>query len=129
MGSFLRRSRAANFAVGGRSCPNFEFFRAILHDRVKNWIENIGDKVAIFFRRSEQLTLWSMVGSDRILNSSKLLCMTLLPASMKRIQSKTAAKKWQHRFSHYKNMGIYADAKGQLNPQSVVGSNQISNSS
>ena len=28
-------------------------------------------------------------------------------------------KKWQHRFSHYKSMGIFSDAKGQLTPQSV----------
>ena len=41
-------------------------------------------------------------------NSSKLFCMSLLPASMKRIRSKTAAKKWQHRFSHYRSInGIF----------------------
>ena len=32
-------------------------------------------------------------------------------------------------FSHYKYMGIFPDAKGQLNLQSMVGSGQISNSS
>ena len=41
---------------------------------------------------------------------------------------KTAEKKWQHRFSHYKSMGIFSEAKGQLTPQSVVGSCRISNS-
>ena len=32
-------------------------------------------------------------------------------------------------FSHYKSMGIFADAQGQLTLQSMVGSGQISNSS
>ena len=31
-------------------------------------------------------------------------------------------KKWQHRFSHYKSMGIFSDAQGQLTSQSMVGS-------
>ena len=32
-------------------------------------------------------------------------------------------------FSHYKSMGIFLDAQGQLTLQSMVGSGQISNSS
>ena len=55
--------------------------------------------------------------------------MPSLPASMKRTRSKTAEKKWQHRFSHYKSTGNFSDAKGQLSPQSVVESQRISNSS
>ena len=41
-----------------------------------------------------------MVGSGRISNSTKLLCMSSLPVSMKRIPSRTTKKKWQHRFSN-----------------------------
>ena len=52
-------------------------------------------------------TLWSGVGSGRISKSSKLLCMSSLPTSMKRIRRKTAEKKWQHRFSNYKSIGIF----------------------
>ena len=55
-----------------------------------------------------------------ISNSSKLSCMSSLHASMKWIRSRIAEKKWQHRFSHYKSMGIFSDAQGQLTPQSVV---------
>ena len=40
---------------------------------------------------------------------------------------KTAEKKWQHRFPHYKSMGYFSDAQGQLTPQSVVGSGRTSN--
>ena len=70
-----------------------------------------------------------MVESGRISNSSKLSCMLSLPASMKRIRSRTAEKKWRHRFSHYKPMEIFSDVQGQLTPQSVVRSGQNSNSS
>ena len=62
-------------------------------------------------------------------NSSKLSCMLSLPASMKRIRSRTAEKKWRHRFSHYKPMGIFSDVQGQLTPQSVVRAGRNSNSS
>ena len=49
---------------------------------------------------------------------------------MKKFQSKTAEKKWQNRFPHYKSMCFFfSDAQGQLTPQSVVGSGRTSNSS
>ena len=48
-----------------------------------------------------------MFGSSRISNSSKLLCMLSLPASMKRIRLRTAEKKWRHHFSHYKPMFFF----------------------
>ena len=38
-----------------------------------------------FLDVQEQQTLWSLIGSGRISNSSKLLCMSSLTASMKRI--------------------------------------------
>ena len=51
-----------------------------------------------FFRRYGQLTPQSIVKSCRISHSSELLCMALLPASMKLIGCKTVEKKWRHRF-------------------------------
>ena len=68
-----------------------------------------------------------MVGSSQISNSYKLSCMLSLPASTKRIRSRTAEKKWRHHFSHYKPMEIFSDVQGQLTPQSVVQSGQNSN--
>ena len=68
-----------------------------------------------------------MVGSGRISNSFKLTCMLSLPASMKRIWSRKAEKKWRHLFSHYKPMGIFSGPQGQLTPQSVVQSGRNSN--
>ena len=91
-------------------------------DRIKNSREIVA--TSFFFYAQGQVSMWSGVGSGRILNSSKLLdlCMSSLPASMKRIRSETAEKKWQHHFSHYKSMGIFSDAQGQLTPQSILGS-------
>ena len=55
--------------------------------------------------------------------------MSSLPASMKRIRSKTAEKTWWFCFSYYKSMGIFSDAQGQPTPYSVVRSGRNSNSS
>ena len=72
----------------------------------KDRIKNSREKVATpFFPFSPYLLPWKpVVGSGRISNSSKLSCMSSLPASMKWIQSRTAEKKWSQHFSHYKSM-------------------------
>ena len=45
---------------------------------------------------------------DRInSNSSEILCMSSLPATIKRIGSKTTEKRWRHHFPHYKSMGAF----------------------
>ena len=61
--------------------------------------------MGIFFDAQGQLTLLSVVGSGRISNSCKLLCMSSLPASIKRIRSKTVEKTWWRPFPHYNPMG------------------------
>ena len=55
--------------------------------------------------------------------------MSLIPARMKKIQLKMKAIECSQDFSHYKSMGIFPDAQGQLTPQSLVQSGRISNSS
>ena len=70
-----------------------------------------------------------MVVSGRNLNSSKLSCMSLLPAKMRMIKSKMKELECSQYLSHYKSMGIFPDAQGQLTPQSSVRSGRISNSS
>ena len=67
-----------------------------------------------------QITLELVVVSGRNLNSSKLLCMSLLPARMRMIDSKMKELKCSQDFSHYKSMGITPDPQGQLTPQSLV---------
>ena len=73
--------------------------------------------------------------SGRNLNSSKLSCMSSLPARMRMIDSKVKelgifpdAQECSQDFSHYNSLGIFPDAQGQLTPQ-LVRSGRISNSS
>ena len=76
-----------------------------------------------------QITLVLVVVSGRNLNSSKLSCMSLLPARMRMIKLKMKELECSKDISHYKSMGIFPDAQGQLTPQSLVRSGRISNSS
>ena len=80
----------------------------------------------IFQTLKGKKTLESEVISNLNLNSSKLLCKNLLSARMKMIQSKM--KEGLQCFSYYKPMGIFPDAQPELTPQSLVRSDQISNS-
>ena len=75
-----------------------------------------------------QITLVLVSVSGRNLNSSKLLCMSALPARMRMIDSKMKELECSQDFSHYKSMGIFQDAQGQLTPQSLVQSGRISSS-
>ena len=74
-----------------------------------------------------QITLVLVVVSGRNLTSSKLLCMSSLPARMRLIKSKMKELEYSQDFSHYKSMGIFPNAQGQLTPQSLVRSGRISN--
>ena len=76
-----------------------------------------------------QITLVLVSVSGRNLNSSKLSCMSPLPARMRMIDSKMKELECSQDFSHYKSMGIFPDAQGLLTPQSLVRSGRISNSS
>ena len=67
-----------------------------------------------------QITLESMVVSGLNWNSSKISCMSLLSTRMKMIHTKMKELEWSQHFSHYKSMGIFQDAQGQLTPQSLV---------
>ena len=97
-------------------------------------IKNEGDKVFItlyinFSDAQGQITLELVVVSGRNLKSSKLSCMSSLPARMRMIKSKMKELDCPQGFSHYKSMGIFPDAQEQLTPQSLVRSGRISNSS
>ena len=65
-----------------------------------------------------QITLESVAVSGRNLNSCKLSCMSSLPARMRMIKSKMKELECSQDFSHYKSMGIFPDAQGQITPQS-----------
>ena len=63
--------------------------------------------MGIFLNTQGQLTPLSGVRSGQNSNSSEILCMSWVPASIKRIGSKTTKKKWRHFFPHYKSMGAF----------------------
>ena len=67
-----------------------------------------------------QITLVLVSVSGQNLNSSKLSCMSSLPARMTMIESKMKALECSQDFSLYKSMEIFPDAEGQLTPQSLV---------
>ena len=75
-----------------------------------------------------QITLVLVSVSGRNLNSFKLSCMSSLTARKRMIDSRMKELECSQDFSHYKSMGIFPDAQGQLTPQSLVRSGQISNS-
>ena len=97
-------------------------------DPIKNRGTRVFTTLYINFSDAQgQITLKLVVVSGRNLNSSKVLCMSLIPARMRMINSKMKELECSQDFSHYKSMGIFPDAQGQLTPQSLVRSSQISN--
>ena len=76
-----------------------------------------------------QITLVLVSVSARNLNSFKLSCMSSLPTRMRMIDSKMKELECSQDLSHYKSMGIFPDAQGQLILQSLVRSGRISKSS
>ena len=56
----------------------------------------------------------------------KALMYVLGPARMKKIQLKMKALECSQDFTHYKSIGIFPDAQGQITLQSMVESGRIS---
>ena len=99
-------------------------------DPIKNRGARVFTTLYINFSDAQgQITLELVMVSGQNLNSSKLSCMSSLPAKMRMIESKMKKLECSQDFSHYKSMGILPDAEGQLTPQSLVASGPNSNSS
>ena len=54
--------------------------------------------------------------------------VVLVTCKNEKIQSKIKAVECLQDFPHYKSMGVFLNAQGQLTPQSVCESSRISNS-
>ena len=74
-----------------------------------------------------ELTQKSVMESCPNSNLSQLLWLVLLSARMKKIHPKMKVLERSQHFSHYKSMGIFQDAQGQLTHKSLVQSCRISN--
>ena len=99
-------------------------------DPIKNEGARVFTTLYINFSDAQgQITLELVAVSGRNLNSSKLSCMSSLPARLRMINSKMKELECSQDFSHYKSMGIFPDPQGQLTLQSLVQSGRISNSS
>ena len=72
--------------------------------------------MGIFPDAQGQLTPQSLVQSGRISNSSEMLWMFSLPASMKKIRSKMKALEWTQHFPHYNPMGAIHCHGHQIGP-------------
>ena len=98
-------------------------------DPIKNKGARVLTRLYINFSDTQgQITLVLVVVSGRNLNSSKLSCMSSLPARMRMIDLKMKELECSQVFANYKSMGIFPDAQGQITPQSLVRSGRISNS-
>ena len=99
-------------------------------DLIKNRGARVFTTLYIKFSDAQgQITLELVAVSGLNLNSSKLSCMSSLPARMRIINSKMKELECSQDFSHYKSMGILPDTQGQLTLQSLVRSGRILNSS
>ena len=99
-------------------------------DPIKNEGARVVAKLFINFSDAQgQLTPKSVIESCRNSSSSQLLWLVLLFARMKKIHSKMKVLEWSQHFSHYKSMGIFPDAQGQLTHKSLVESRRILNPS
>ena len=118
----FRHSRASNSKISGLIRPKIELdwaFMPVLvtsnfdDDSIKkeqasmetplSYYKSMGN----FLDAQGQLTPLSVVRSGQNLNSSEILYMSWLPASIKRIGSKATEKRWRHHFPHYKSMGAF----------------------
>ena len=83
----------------------------------------------VFFRRSRAA---NSAASGGILLKYELIqafMVVLVTCKNEEDPIKNEGTRVLTRFPHYKSMGIYSNAQGQLTPQSMVKSDQISNSS
>ena len=96
-------SRASNSKMSGLIRPKIKLDRAFMHVLVTS---NFDDDSIKNERPSMETPFphYKCMGNS---NSSEILCMSSLPASIKRIWSKTNEKRWRHRFPHYKSMGAF----------------------
>ena len=97
-------------------------------DPIKNEGARVVTTLFINFSDAQgQLTPKSVMESCRNSNSSELLWLVLLSARTKKIHAKMKVLEWSQRFSHYKSMGIFPNAQGQLTHKSFVGRRSIQN--
>ena len=103
VGNF-RHSRASNSKMSGLIRPKIELDPAFMPVLVtSNFDDSIKNERASMETRFSH---YKFMGRFYTLKG-ETLCMSSLPASIKRIGSKATKKKWRHHFPHYKSMGAF----------------------
>ena len=139
---FLTSFKGSNSTALGPIWPKFELIWALMHVIItckykKEWMKNSQEKVETPFFPIITLSV-TMEGETSGWIWPKFqthprshVCNHYLQVWKKfdQEQPRKSEKKWRHRFSHYKPMGIFSDVQGQLTPQSVVRAGRNSNSS
>ena len=107
--------KASNSKMSGLIRPKIELDLAFMHvlvisnfddDSIKNELASMETPFSQYKSMGNvldaqgQLTLLSVVRSGRNSNSSEIVCMSSLPASIKKIRSNATEKKWRHYFLH-----------------------------
>ena len=122
MGVFFRHSRADNSEVGGPIWPKFELVRNIMHVLVTykfkmDLINSDREKVATFiFRRSMAANSVVSSGIWPKFELIQALIYVLVTCKYETDRIKNSRENVETPFSHYKSMGIFSDAQGQLTP-------------
>ena len=99
-------------------------------DPIKNEGARVVTTLFIIFSDAQgQLTPKSVMESRLNSNSSELLWLVFLSVRMKKIHPKMKVLEWSQHISHYKSMGIFQDAQGQLTHKSLVRTCRISDPS
>ena len=119
MGVFFRRSGAVNSVVGGPIWPKFKLVRGIMDVLVTynfemDLINSNREKVATsIFRRSRAANSQVSSGIWPKFELIQALMYVLVTCKYEKDRIK---KKPRKRGDHYKPMGIFSDAQGQLTP-------------
>ena len=134
-GFFFKRSRADNSTARGRIWLNFELVRALINVVVpceyeKDLTENSGDNVwttlspykvyGDFFKRSRAD---NSAAHGRIWHNFELvraLMYIVVPCKYGKDPIENSGDNAWTPFSHYKSMGIFSNAPGQITPRPVV---------
>ena len=139
MGANLRHSRASNTEVNSLIWPKFKLIREFMavlitckfdEDPIK--IECTTDRTMSnmgFLSTQGQVTLTWIVWCSWKSNSSEILWLSSLPARLTKIGSKVKSLSSGQHCLHYKSMGKYFIAQGQVHvtPKKIVRSGPKSN--
>ena len=101
----------------------------LIHNNIRDSVRGVEAIIQQFFRRARADNSGVGVGIWPKFELIQAFMHVLVTCKNEVIDSQMKELECSQDFSHYKSMGIFPDAQGQLTPQSLVRSGRISNSS